>query len=191
MHMKTTAAAAAAVCLAVAGVMAQAPITKTRSITGTATIQAIDSTTRAITLRDESGVEDTYVAGPEVKRFAELKVGDTVKMTYYESVIVQVRKPGAKVGTTGAKPADPGLDAAVTRGQGALPSATAAVQEKMTATIKAIDTAGQSVTVTTADGRTVTRRIEDKKNMEGLAVGDQIDLTYTRALLTSVERAGK
>jgi Cu/Ag efflux protein CusF len=192
MHIKTTTVVVAAVCLAAAGVMAQAPLTKTRSISGTATIQAIDATTRAITLRDESGVEDTYVAGPDVKRFDELKVGDTVKMTYYESVIVQVRKPGTKpAGTSGEKPADPGIDAAMTRGQGALPSATAAVQARMTATIKAIDTAGQSVTVTTADGRTVTRRIEDKKNLEGLAVGDQIDVTYTRALLTSVERAAK
>jgi Cu/Ag efflux protein CusF len=186
MHMKTTTVVAAVICLSAAGILAQAPITKTRSITGTATIQAIDTTTRAITLRDESGTEDTYIAGPEVKRFDELKVGDTVKMTYYESVIVQARKAGAAAtGTTGEKPA---IDAAMTRGQGALPGVTAAVQEKMTATIKAIDPETPSVTVTTADGRTVTRKIEDKKNLEGLAVGDQIDITYTRALLTAIER---
>ena len=106
----------------------------------TATIQAIDSTTRAITLRDETGVEDTYVAGPEMKRFDELKVGDTVKMTYTESVVLQVRKAGgAAAGTTGAKPAASTLDAAVTRGKGALPGVTAAVQDKMTVTVKSID----------------------------------------------------
>jgi len=66
---------------------------------------------------------------------------------------------------------------------------TAAVQAKMTATVKAIDAATPSVTVTTSDGRAVTRKVEDKKNLEGVAVGDQIDITYTRALLTSVERA--
>jgi hypothetical protein len=190
MQMKTTTVAAAAFCLAVAGVMAQAPITKTKSVTATATIQAIDTTTRAITLRDETGVEDTYIAGPEVQRFDELKVGDTVKMTYYESVFVQVHKAGAApTGTSGEKPADPSLDAAVTRSKGALPGMTAAVQEKMTATVKAIDPAAPSVTVTTADGRTITRKIEDKKNLEGVAVGDQIDVTYTRALLTAIERA--
>ena len=128
------------------------------------------------------------MAGPEITRFDELKVGDTVKMTYYESVFLQVRKAGSAAGTTGAKPADATLDAAVTRGKGALPGVTAAVQEKMTVTVKAIDPALPSLTVTTPDGRTITRKIEDKKNLEGIAVGDLIDVTYTRALLTSVER---
>jgi len=189
MHMKPTVVVAAALCLAIApAATAQTPVTKTKSVTATATIQAIDSTTRSITLRDETGVEDTYVAGPEIKRFDELKVGDTVKMTYYESVFLQVRKAGGAAGTAGAKPADATLDAAVTRGKGALPGVTAAVQEKMTVTVKAIDPALPSLTVTTPDGRTITRKIEDKKNLEGIAVGDLIDVTYTRALLTSVER---
>jgi hypothetical protein len=40
--------------------------------------------------------------------------------------------------------------------------------------------------VTTPDGRAVARKVE--KNIENLKVGDQIDITYTRALLTSVGR---
>jgi hypothetical protein len=59
----------------------------------------------------------------------------------------------------------------------------------MTVTVKAIDPALPSVTVTTPAGRTVTRKVENKKNIEGLKVGDQIDITYTRAVLTDVERA--
>ena len=189
MHMKPTVVVAAALCLALApAATAQKPVTKSKSVSATATIQAIDTTTRSITLRDETGVEDTYVAGPEVQRFDELKVGDTIKMTYYESVFLQVRKAGGAAGTTGAKPADATLDAAVTRGTGALPGVTGSVQEKMTVTIKAIDPAVPSLTVTTPDGRTITRKIEDKKNLDGVAVGDLIDITYTRALLTSVER---
>ena len=46
-----------------------------------------------------------------------------------------------------------------------------------------------SITVTTPDGRTITRKVEDKKNIEGLSAGDQIDITYTRALLTEIQRA--
>src|SRR5829696_6203813 len=182
MHMKPTAAIVAALCLAAATATAQTPVTKTKSVSATATIQAIDSTTRALTIRDETGVEDTYIAGPEVKRFEELKVGDTVKMTYYESVVLQARKAGAAAtGTTGAPAA--GTDAAITRGKGALPGVTAAMQDKMTVTVKAIDASVPSITVTTPDGRTVTRKVDDKKNIEGLSAGDQIDITYTRALL--------
>jgi hypothetical protein len=180
--MTTAAAAASGVCLTSAALLsAQAPVTKTSSVSATATIQAIDSTARTVTLRDEKGQEDTYMVGPEVKRFEELKVGDKVKMTYYESMVFQVRKPGDTPGATT-------MDAAVNRGKGALPSGSAAVQEKMTVTVKAIDPAVPSVTVTTPDGRTVTRKIENKKNIEGLKVGDQIDITYTLALLTSIER---
>jgi Cu/Ag efflux protein CusF len=165
-----------------ARVAGQTPVTKTASVSATATIQAIDSTSRTITLRDEKGQEDTYSVGPEVTRFDELKVGDTVKMTYYESMVFQIRKPGDKPG------ADT-VDAAANRGKGALPGGSVSVQAKTTVTVKAIDPAVPSVTVTTSDGRTVTRKVENKKNIEGLKVGDQVDITYTRALLTSVQRA--
>src|SRR5262249_28307136 len=133
-------------------------------------------------LRNEKGEEDTFVAGPDVKRFDELKVGDKVKFTYYESLVLQLRKPG--------EPSDAAADdAAFTRAKAGLPAAAVARQQKTTVTVKAIDPAVPSITVTTADGRTVTRKIEDKKNLEGVKVGDRIDITYTEAIATSVERA--
>lgn len=188
MQMKSLVVFAAALALAAGpAAAAQTPVTKTKSVSATATIQAIDTTTRTLTIRDETGVEDSYVAGPEVKRFDELKVGDKVKMTYMESVVLQLRK-APPAGTTGAKPADPSLDAAITRGKGALPGVTAAVQEKMTVTVKSIDASVPSITVTTPDGRTITRKVEEKKHLEGVAAGDSIEITYTRALLTSIER---
>ena len=160
----------------------QDPIVKSTSVSATATIQAIDSTTRTITLRDQKGQEDMYAVGPEVKRFDELKVGDTVKMTYNESIVLQVRKAGGQPGPTSS-------EAAVTPGKGALPGATVAVQDKMTVTVKAIDNNIPSITVATPAGRTVTRKVENKKNLEGVKVGDLIDITYTRAILTNIERA--
>ena len=180
----TLAATALAICFAGSAASGQEPITKTKSISATATIQAIDTTKRMITLRDESGTEDTYAVGPEVKRFNELKVGDQIKMTYYESVVLQVRKPGESSGTVGTA-----TDAGISRSKGALPGATIAMQDKITVTIKAIDPAVPSVTVTTSDGRTVTRKIDDKKLLENLKPGDTVDITYTRALLTHVEPA--
>ena len=163
-------------------VVAQTPITKTQTVSATATIQAIDSTARTVTLRTDKGEEDTLQAGPEFKRFNELKVGDKVKVTYWESLVVQVLPPGA------AGPA-PSTSAAVTPGKGKSPAATAAVQQTVTVTIKAIDPKVPSVTVVTGDGRTVTRKIEDPKNLEKLKVGDKVAITYTQALLAAVEPA--
>ena len=159
---------------------AQTPITKTQTVSATATIQAIDATSRTVTLRSEKGEEDTFQAGPEIKRFNELKVGDKVKATYWESVVVQVLPPGtaAPAGSTSA---------AVTPGKGKSPAATAAVQHTTTVTVKAIDPKVPSVTVTTEDGRTVTRKIEDPNNVAKLKVGDKVSITYTQALLVTVE----
>jgi hypothetical protein len=156
-------------------------ISKGKSISSTATIQAIDHTTRTLTLVDSKGQADAYAVGPEVKRFDELKVGDSVKVTYYESTVLQIRRPGAA-------PDAASSDVALTRGTGALPAATYAVQDKMTVTVNSIDPELPSITVTTPGGRVVTRKVEDKKHLEGVKVGDQIDITYTRAFLTGIER---
>ena len=183
--MKARAALFALVLAIPALAAGQQPITKSTTMRATATIQAIDATTRTITLRTKSGEEDSFVAGPEVTRFNELKVGQTIDFTFIESLVVQVRKPGdpKPTGTTGG--------AGVLTGGGARPGAAVAAQISTTVTVKAIDPAVPSVTVVTSDGRTVTRKIEDKKNLEGIKVGDQLDITYTQALLTGVAPTAK
>ena len=35
----------------------------------------------------------------------------------------------------------------------------------------------------------MTRKVEDKSHLQGVKAGDKIDITYTEALLASVERA--
>jgi Cu/Ag efflux protein CusF len=166
-----------------AGVQSQTPgdktVTKQNKVTATATIKAIDQATRSVTLRAENGDEDTFTVGPEVTRFNELKVGDTIKATYYESLVFQLRKPGAPAATTGAVAGGGRLKDA--------PGAAVGTQETTTVTVKAVDMNVPSITVETADGRTLTRKIADKKNLEGVNPGDTIDITYTQALVVAAE----
>jgi hypothetical protein len=56
--------------------MAQATSVTPHMRTETATIEAIEASTRTITLKKPDGTYVTTVAGPEVKRFPELKIGD-------------------------------------------------------------------------------------------------------------------
>ena len=159
------------------------PVTKQTQVSATATIKSIDTATRSITLRTENGDEDTFTVGPTVKRFDQLKVGDTIKATYYESVVFQVQKPGAAAGA-------PGIDL----GAGRLkdkPGGAIGKQETATVTVKAVDMNVPSITVATADGRTLTRKIADKKNLEGVQAGDQIVITYRQAVVVSAEAAKK
>ena len=160
----------------------QKPLGAAATATVTATIKAIDSTNRLVTLAFEDGTVDTVSAGPEVRRFSELKVGDKVTFRYEASAVVQLRKPGDP------KPA-PSASEGITRSAGAKPGGTMAQQVTTTVTVAAIDPAIPSITVKTDDGRQVTYHVEDKKNLEGVKAGDRIDITLTRALMVSVADA--
>jgi hypothetical protein len=160
---------------------AQKPVTQTDAVELTTKIEAIDKTARLVTLKDKEGDTETIYCGPEVKRFDELKVGDTVTFRYQESVAYAIRKPGQPSGLKAA--AGP----SVTRGTGPRPGGTLARQETATVTIKAIDAKVPSITVLTEDGRTVSFRVEDTKNLKDVKVGDKVEVTYTEAIMISVK----
>jgi Cu/Ag efflux protein CusF len=161
---------------------AQKPVTQTEAAEITAKIEAIDQSARLVTLKDtKDGSIETIYAGPEVKRFSELKVGDTVTFRYYESIAYEIRKPGQP--GSAPKPTDP----KVTRSEGPKPGATIAQQATASVTVKEIDIKVPSVTVTTEDGRTLSFKVDNKKNLDGVKVGDKVEVTYTQALMISVK----
>ncbi len=84
--------AAAVMFPAIAG--AQIKTVPGETITATATVTAIDSATRLVTLKKPNGEMVFVVAPPEIKRFSEIKVGDTITAKYTENMILRVMKPG-------------------------------------------------------------------------------------------------
>jgi Cu/Ag efflux protein CusF len=163
----------------VSSVLSQRAVTQGEAVEMTAEIVAIDKDARVVTLEDEDGEIEEVFCGPEVKRFDELKVGDKVTFRYYESIVSQIRKPG--------DPAPPSGAPALVRGTGPKPGATLSEQTSATVTITEIDAKVPSVTVKTEDGRTMSFKIEDKKNLEGVKVGDKVDITYTAAVMITVK----
>jgi Cu/Ag efflux protein CusF len=163
--------------------LAQKPVSESAALTETAIIVAIDSTNRLITLKGEDGLTETIVAGPEVKRFNELKVGDKVTFRYYESVVYAIQQPGAKPPAAAAS--------GIVRGTGPRPGGTMSEQLTAVVTIQAIDLKIPSVTIKTEDGSTMSFKAENPKNLEGVKVGDKVQITYTRALAISVEAPKK
>jgi Cu/Ag efflux protein CusF len=154
------------------------------TLTTTATIEQIDYTTRQVTLKFDDNSVDTLEAGPNVTRFDQLKVGDKIKFHYYESVAYQVHKAGSP---EAAPPQSGESKVALTPGSGAAPSGTAAKQRRETVTVTKVDPEQGSITVKAANGNIVSRRVKDKKNLEGIAPGDHIEIVYTEALLVSVD----
>jgi ribosomal protein S17 len=60
-----------------------------------------------------------------------------------------------------------------------------------TVTITAIDKKAHTVTIKGPKGGTETIKAKDPKNLEGLKVGDMVEITYTQALAVSLDKSGK
>jgi Cu/Ag efflux protein CusF len=158
---------------------AQDPKPISESVTLKATIEAIDQTSKKVTLKGPKG-NYVEVDASTMPRFDQLKVGDVITATYTESLAVHIRKPG--------EPAPPASADSVTRREGA-PGATAARQRTATVVVQAIDPKAPSVTVKTSDGRVLSFRVEDPKNLEKVKVGDTVDVTFTESLLIKADPA--
>ena len=145
----------------------------------TGVVEAIEAQSRSVTIRKPDGTVVTTVAGPIVKGFDELKIGDKVKARYYENLVVRVKAPGEPAVDTDVKDA-------VTPGQGS--GGTKARQRTLTCTITAIDMNTPSITFTSANGWKYSSRVRDKNALAKVKVGDKVDLVWTDALLVGLER---
>jgi hypothetical protein len=162
--------------LAVAGAAAA----QTKTLTGetqtiSATVEAINVTTRTLTMKGPKGNYMDIVVPETVKRFSEIKVGDTLTARYYENLVIRKKQPGEKDVDTTAE--------GVTPGGAAKPAGIAAKQRTITATITALDPKVPSITLSGPNKWTYSARIEDKKVLDQVKVGDKVDLTWTEALL--------
>ena len=76
----------------------RAPFVKESLHQMTATVEAIAMDTREVTLRGKDGTIQTIKVGPEARNLDQVKVGDNVTVSYYESLAAQMRlhdKPNA------------------------------------------------------------------------------------------------
>jgi Cu/Ag efflux protein CusF len=155
-----------------------------KTITGetsvsTATVEAIEKSTRQVTLKDDDGTYEVLYVPSSVKRFDSLKVGDKVKARYYENVVFRLKAPGEKdvdTSTGGVTPAG-----------GEKPKGTIASQRSITATITKIDPNVPSITFTGPNGWTYSSRVQDKKALAKVKEGDKVDITWTNAAIVSFD----
>jgi hypothetical protein len=154
-----------------------APNVVTREATVTATVDRIERSLRIVMLRSEGSVLQTVYVDPSVKTFDDLKTGDVVTVHYAESVVVQVR-PGGTLSGARDSTAD------------AQKGGNEQVYQQFKAVVKleAIDPQGLSIEYRTQDGMKILRPVTDKRLLEGLRVGDQIEVTLTRERAMSIER---
>jgi len=155
------------------------------AVQATATVEAVDQTTRMVTLKGPEGNEFTVHAGDQVKNLAQVKKGDLVQVTYYESLAYEVKKPHQ--GAPGVSVAE---DVATAK-PGEKPAAVGARAIVVTTTIQALDKKKGTVTLKAPDGTLTIIKARNPANLDKVAVGDLVEITYTEALAIGVEPAPK
>ncbi len=177
--MKLIIGALAMVLLAAGGSNAQ-----TTTITGetrevVATVEAIESSSRTVTLKLQDGATMNQAVPASFNRFGDLRVGDTFHAVYYENLVFRLKQPG-----------EPDVDTvsrSTTPSNAPGPSGTRAKQRTITATITALDTSVPSVTFSGPNGWKYSTKIRDTDMLARVTVGDKMDLTWTDALIVSFD----
>jgi hypothetical protein len=174
---------AATVTLAACASKLPTPIGRDAQIEITATVESIDPTTRLVALRGTDGRRATIYAGPVVRNFDQVRVGDEVAVSYYEAIAVEVA--AANTATRSVE-----QDVAVVRAAaGDRPAG--AIGETLTATveIESVDTSFNTVTFRRADGLERVLAVEDpqaQRFIRKLRRGDLVQVKYMEAIAVSV-----
>jgi hypothetical protein len=150
----------------------------------TAKVSKIDHKTREVTLKADDGQEYSFVASEEARNLDQVQVGDVVTITYAEAFVYEVQK--------GGQAADQGTVVAGGRSAaGQRPAGAIARETKVTVLITAIDPKVPSVTFKGPAGNTRTIKVMHPEKLQGVRVGDTVDITYTEALAIKVVEAPK
>jgi Cu/Ag efflux protein CusF len=155
------------------------------TVTATATVEKIDVAKRLATLRNADGQLIELQVDESVKNLPQVKKGDRVVVTYFESLAYEVNKPGA------ATPGTAGAEQVARAAPGSRPGKVAARQIEITTTIEAIDKKASMVTLKSADGKLTPVKVKDPSKLDHVRVGDLVTITYSQALAVAVEPAPK
>jgi hypothetical protein len=150
-----------------------------------ATVQSVDSASRAVTVLWKDGRTQTIQAGPEVKRFDAIAPGDEVLVDVQQELLLELQLPGS-----------PSVPFTVTAGAGrgsptGAPGAVVAAGIQATVTVTRIDSVTRVVTLQDPAGATYEVRAHGDLRLEKLKVGDRLLATYTEATVVRLEKASK
>jgi hypothetical protein len=156
-----------------------------QEVTVTATVEKVDVKERRVTLRGPDGTTETIHVGPEVRNLPQLKRGDSVIATYYQSIAYEVVKPGE------AKLGEEGVGGLATAAPGDKPGAVGGKVLTLVADIVKIDRNNQQVVLKGAKGKIVTVDVQRPEVFDKVKVGDRVEITYTEAVGIDVQAAPK
>jgi Cu/Ag efflux protein CusF len=177
-----SAALAQTATVAAASAPGQAAVLANESVS--ATVDAIDQTTRRVTLREADGTLLTFTAGPDVRNLAQVKVGDVVTLSHTVALVLELKK------TTGGIRERVETEGGMRTAPGQMPGAVMAREIRVVADVTKIDSKNKTVTLR-GPKRSMKLRVDDPKQLAGIKVGDQVEATFIDAVAVTVEHSPK
>jgi len=154
------------------------------TVTATATVEAIDKAQRLVTLKRPNGESTTVTAGPEVRNFDQIKVGDLVTVKYIEALSMTLKKDGKEL-----RAMTESTDGARAKA-GERPGGIVGRQVEVTADVIGVDAKTQTIKLR-GPKQVVDLKVADPAQFKLIKVGDQIQAVFTEAVALVVEPAVK
>jgi len=146
-----------------------------------ATVTAVDTTTRKVTLRGQDGKQFTVTCGPEVVNFGQIQTGDNLKVTYAQQLVIFLS-------TNPTEASDAATAEVVLTPVGAKPGGRVAHTVQLTATVTAIDLKHHKATLQFADGTVGVVAVRPDVDLTQRKVGETVVIRCTEALAISMEK---
>ena len=150
------------------------------TVEGTATVTAIDAANRTLTIKRANGKSSTIDAGPEIKNFDQIKVGDTVRAKYTAALALELKKDVQ--GTHHATEET----AAATAPAGSKPGAAVGRKVTVMTEVTAVDEHKKVVTLRGPAGNEWDLDVQDPAQLKNIKKGDHVLATYVEGLVISV-----
>ena len=145
-----------------------------------AVVTKVDSKTRTMTLKDKDGTVTNFVAGPEIKNFPQIKVGDRLTVTHELAVVIELLKVNnqgirSEVQTTSQTSAP----------LGSKPASVISNTTTIIATVIGIDRQKLTISVKGPKGKPDIYRIKNAALLKDIAVNDEVKIVLYDAMAAS------
>jgi hypothetical protein len=153
----------------------------------TATVEAIDLPSRIVGLVGPEGNALVVQVGDEVRNLDQVKVGDRVRVEYFEGLLAELLPPGSDPRAVAL------TDAVARAAPGERPAGGMGEAVSARVVIEFVDTLRNVVHFTGPKGKKRVIRVEKpefRAMLRTLRPGDVVELTYFEAVAVKVEPAG-
>src|SRR6516162_4662365 len=147
----------------------------------TGVVQKVDLENRKVTLTLDDGKNKTFKVDKSAVNLDQVQVGDHVKMSCTEELIVTVDKAGET-------PAAASLQDVRVAPRGSKPSGIVVETTAVSGKILAIDPEKRKITFEDPDGKKKTVKVRKNVDISGLAVGQSVDAVLTESVAIDVTK---